>query len=124
MDLYGLAAWIMFWDLIILGIGIIGAYAWHKKTMEGASRLHDDAIQQIPGTVWVALNTPIDTEPDKATPMDLLRRSITASIDGKIGTYFRDLGPVLQQAADPQGAMLNTMFDLFASKKSAKKRNK
>jgi hypothetical protein len=122
MDLYLLAAWIMFWDLIILGIGIIGAYQWHKKTMEGASRLHDDAIQAIPGLVWTSLNTPIADDPDHQTPMMNIRSSITASIDGKMGTYFRDLAPMIQQGADPQGAVMMKLLDIFSGKEAKKKK--
>ena len=83
--------------------------------------MHDEAIAAIPGTVWKALNTPIPDDHDKKTPMELLRSSITASIDGKIGTYFRDLGPGLQQAADPQGALLSKMMDIFAGSSKKKK---
>jgi len=123
MDLYLLAAWIMFWDLIILGVGFIGAYAWHKRTMKEASRLHDDAMNAVPGLVWVSLNTPIPDDPEKKTPMDLLRSSICASIDGKIGTYFREVKDSIGPAADPQGALMMKLLDIFSGdKKTSRKK--
>ena len=122
MDLYLLAAWIMIWDLIILAVGIIGAYQWHKLTMKEASRLHDEAMTAVPGLVWASLNTPIPDDPEKKTPMDLLRSSICASIDGKIGTYFREVEQRIGGSADPQSAFLSEIVSLFRKDSPKKKK--
>ena len=112
MDLYT-AIWILLWGLIPPIATGLWAYRQGKKGLEMAMEARDIALKKVEELHGQLDLYAMMKKPDPVTgksPMQEIRESICASIDGKIGNYVKEVREA-QAAAPPD--ILGGLFGSF-----------
>jgi hypothetical protein len=109
--------WTMFWGLVPPVLSVYWAYRVGSKqadiSLKEAIKTRDMALERVDALVAKtdivkALKTP-DPETGQA-PLDEIRQALTATIDGKIGQYVRQIKDAQGENANPALSLIGSFF--------------